>query len=107
MKLKGLSQKEQEIIDGFPSPIEQAIEADIQAHQAGIQAQKTSHSIRVGMQRAAQWGAHVGRPAGGETNEDFLAKPSSVRVVGALERGLSLRQSAEYAEVSVNTVRKV
>jgi hypothetical protein len=107
MKLKVLSQQEQEIIDGFPSPIEQAIEADIQAHQANIQAQRTSHSIRVGMQRAAQWGAHVGRPAGGETNEDFLAKPSSVRVVEALERELSLRQAAEYAKVSVNTVRKV
>ncbi len=107
MKLKGLSQKEQDIFDGFPSPIEQAIEADIQAYQANIQAQKRSNSIRVGMQRAAQWGAHVGRPAGGETNEDFLAKPSSVRVIGALERGLSLRQAAEYAEVSVNTVRKV
>ena len=47
MKLKSLSQKEQEIIDGFPSPIEQVIEADIQA-------QKRSHSIRVGMQRAVQ-----------------------------------------------------
>jgi hypothetical protein len=100
MKLKGLSQKEQEIIDGFPSLIEQAIEADIQA-------QRRSHSIRVGMQRAVQWGAHVGRPAGGETNKDFLAKPSSVRVVEALERELSLRQAAEYAKVSVNTVRKV
>ncbi len=98
MKLKGLSQKEQEIIDGFPSLVEQAIEADIQA-------QKTSHSIKVGMQRAAQWG--VGRPAGGETNEDFLAKPSSVRVSEALEQKLSLRQAAEYAEVSVNTGRKI
>lgn len=107
MKLKGLSQKEQEIIAGRPSPIEQAIEADIQAHQVDIQAQKTSHSIRVGMQRAVQWGAHVGRPAGMETNEGFLAKPSSVRVVEALERELSLRQAAEYARVSVNTVRKV
>ena len=107
MKLKGLSQEEQEIIDGFPSPIEKAIEADIQAHQADIQAQKTSQSIRVGMQRAAQWGAHVGRPAGGETNEDFLAKSSSIRVIEALERKLSLRQAAEYAKVSVNTVRKV
>lgn len=100
MKLKGLSPKEREILDGFPSQIEQAIEADIQA-------QKTSHSIRVGMQRAAQWGAHIGRPAGGETNEYFLAKPSSVRVIEALEQELSLRQAAEYARVSVNTVRKV
>ena len=100
MKLKDLSQKEQAIIDGFPSLIEQAIQADIQA-------QRRSHSIKVGMQRAVQWGAHVGRPAGGETNEDFLAKPSSVRVVEALERELSLRQAAEYAKVSVNTVRKV
>lgn len=67
----------------------------IQAHQANIHAQKISHSIRVGMQRAAQWGAHVGRPAGVETSEDFLAKPSSVRVIEALGRGLSLRQAAE------------
>lgn len=100
MNLKGLSPKEQEIIAGRPSSIEQVIEADIQA-------QKTSHSIRVGMQRAAQWGAHVGRPAGRETDEAFLAKPSSVRVVEAVEQGLSLRQAADYAKVSVNTVRKV
>ena len=100
MKLKGLSQKEQDILEGRPSLVEQAIQTDIQA-------QKTSHSIRVGMQRAMQWGAHVGRPAGGETKEDFLAKPSSVRVIEALEQKLSLRQAAEYAEVSVNTVRKV
>ena len=42
-----------------------------------------------------------------ETNEDFLAKLSSVRVVEALKQKLSLRQVAEYAEVLVNTVRKV
>lgn len=66
-----------------------------------------SHSIRVGMQRSAQWGAHVGRPAGEETNEAFLAKPSSMRIIEALEQKLSLRQAAEYAKVSVNTVRKV
>lgn len=100
MKIKDLSPKEREILEGKPSTVEQAIEADIKA-------QRRSHSIRVGMQRAAQWGAHVGRPAGEETNEAFLAKPSSMRIIEALEQKLSLRQAAEYASVSVNTVRKV
>ncbi len=100
IKRKVLSPREQEILEGRRGLVEQAIEADIQA-------QKTSHSIRVGMQRAAQWGVHVGRPAGEETNEAFLGKPSLVRVIDALDRGLSLRRAAEYAKVSVNTVRKV
>ncbi|HEY9853859.1 MAG TPA: hypothetical protein V6D28_30600 [Leptolyngbyaceae cyanobacterium] len=36
-----------------------------------------------------------------------MAKPSSQKVIEALEQGLSLRKTAEQAGVAVNTVRKI
>jgi len=57
------------------------------------------------MQRAQQWGVHIGRPSGEETDEAFLLKPSSQRVIQALKSGLSLRKAAQKADVAVNTVR--
>ena len=61
------------------------------------------------MSRAKQWGTHVGsRPLGSKaTAEEFLAKPTSVEVVTALDRGLSVRIAARAAGVSPNTVAKV
>lgn len=59
------------------------------------------------MQRAANWGTHIGRPIGEETDAEFLAKPSTKRVIAALNEGLSLRKAAQKAGVAVNTVRKV
>ena len=53
------------------------------------------------------WGVHVGRPTGAESEEAFLAKPSSQLALAALSQGLSLRQAAKVAGVAVNTVRKV
>jgi DNA-binding NarL/FixJ family response regulator len=75
--------------------------------QVEQKSQQLSQAIRVGMQRAQQWGVHIGRPPGDETDEAFLSKPSSLRVIEALNQGLSLRKTAEKAFVSVNTVRKV
>ena len=47
------------------------------------------------MERAKQWGGHVGRPIGSTTtDDDFLAKPSSVEILDALARGLSIRATA-------------
>lgn len=66
-----------------------------------------SSAIRSGMQRAAAEGVHIGRPKGVESVEVFLRKASSKRVMAALNQGLSLRQTAAQAEVSVGTVRKV
>ncbi|MDJ0904220.1 MAG: competence protein CoiA family protein [Xenococcus sp. MO_188.B8] len=61
--------------------------------------------IRHGMQKSE---AHIGRPlAQRESTEKFLAKPKNQVVIAVLKKGLSLRQTASEAGVSVNTVRKV
>lgn len=57
------------------------------------------------MQRAQQWGVHIGRPPVAETDEEFLLKPSNQCVIQALKSGLSLRKAAQKADVAVNTVR--
>jgi transposase len=60
------------------------------------------------MQRAKNWGTHRGRPKGsGDSREQFLHKPSSIAVIAALERGLSVRSVAHSVGVSTTTVQKV
>lgn len=100
MKPKVLSQIEKDILSGKPSEAEEAVLMEQKAQQR-------SDAIRVGMERAALWGAHIGRPAVAESIDTFLSKNSSVRAIEALKRGLSLRVAAKEAGVSVNTVRKV
>lgn len=100
MKKKVLSSLEADILAGKPSPVEESIEEQKRE-------ERRSQAIKTGMQRAAKWGTHIGRPARSETDEEFLAKPSSQRVIAALEEGLSLRKAADKAGVAVNTVRKV
>ena len=96
------------ILEGKPILIERQIEAERQLYFAQERELQRSQSIRTGMQRAKKWGKHVGRPVGAEEPaEQFLSKPSSQRVRQVLEQGLSLRQTAAEAGVSVNTVRKV
>ncbi|WP_143467535.1 GIY-YIG nuclease family protein [Leptolyngbya ohadii] len=96
------------ILEGKPLLIERQIEAERQQYFAQAWQRQRSQSIRTGMERAKRWGKHVGRPVGAEeTPGQFLAKPSSQRVMEALENGRSLRQAAAEAGVSVNTVRKV
>jgi hypothetical protein len=108
VKPKVLSDSEARILAGQPSPIEEQIEAERQAYFAQIQEQQRSLAIRTGMKRAKQWGIHVGRPRGVEESpEQFLSKPSTQRVLQVLEQGLSLRETAQEAGVSVNTVRKI
>jgi hypothetical protein len=100
MQAKGLSPIEVDILEGKPSQIEQLIAENERA-------ERRSQAIKTGMERAKNWGQHVGRPSIGESAEEFLAKPSSQRVIAALNEGLSLRKAAEKADVAVNTVRKV
>ena len=67
-----------------------------------------SRSIRQGMQKSKLDGNHIGRPStSNESTERFLAKPKNQAVIAVLKKGLSLRQTASEAGVSVNTVRKV
>ncbi|KYC34599.1 helicase [Scytonema hofmannii PCC 7110] len=98
MKPKVLTEVETGILNGFPDQVEVGIQADQKATQR-------SQAIKTGMSRAKLWGTHVGRPT--ETDEGFLQKPSSQKVISALYEGLSLRKAAERAGVAVNTVRKV
>jgi hypothetical protein len=100
METKSLSKTEADILEGTPSWIEQLIEE-------GERACRRSDAIKKGMERAKNWGQHVGRPASAEPTEKFLEKPSSQRAIAAINEGLSLRQAAQKAGVSVNTVRKV
>ncbi len=64
-------------------------------------------NIVLGMRRAVKKGRHIGRPRGKEAVEKFLSKASVRPIQGALAAGLSLREAARVACVSVNTVRKV
>ena len=68
---------------------------------------KRSEAIRRGMKAAKNWGQIIGRPSTSENVEAFLNKPTSKKVIEALNNGLSLRKAARCAGVAVNTVRKV
>jgi hypothetical protein len=83
--------------------------AEAKARELEQQARARSAAIAAGMAQARQQGIHVGRPAGGEPVDAFLAKETSQRVVAALraDPGLSIRKAAQLAGASINTVRKV
>lgn len=100
METKVLSKTEVDTLEGTPSWIEELIEE-------GERACRRSDAIKKGVERAKNWGQHVGRPASAEPTDKFLEKPSSQRAIAAINEGLSLRQAAQKANVSVNTVRKV
>ncbi|MBW4566291.1 MAG: GIY-YIG nuclease family protein [Mojavia pulchra JT2-VF2] len=100
MKKKELLEVEADILAGKPSGIEQLIEQEKRALMR-------SEAIKKGMSCAKKWGRHIGRPPSAESAEEFLAKPSSQRVIAALNEGLSLRQAAKKADVAINTVCKV
>jgi hypothetical protein len=109
MQPKSLSPLEQAILADAPSAIEVEMAAEAEARERGRQARERKAAIAAGMDQARQRGVHVGRPAGAEAVEAFLAKPTSQRVVAVLQAqpDLSIRQAAQVAGVAINTVRKV
>jgi DNA invertase Pin-like site-specific DNA recombinase len=55
-----------------------------------------------------QNGGILGRPAGSnEFDHEFLKKESSIKIIKALENGLSIRYISKIVEVSTSTVMKV
>jgi hypothetical protein len=112
LSTRTFSKKERDILDGISSKIETQVELkiEIERHKA-IDENKRQHrssAITIGMQRAKNWGTHTGRPKGsGDSREQFLHKPSSIAVIAALDRGLSVRSAAFSVGVSPNTVQKV
>ncbi|AFY92955.1 GIY-YIG nuclease family protein [Chamaesiphon minutus] len=101
IEAKEISNVERDLLNRLPSQVECEIEAVERSQQRRA-------AIKVGMARAKQWGTHVGRPSGSmTTDDDFLAKPSSVEILDALARGLSIRATAKEVGVSPATVQKV
>jgi len=100
MNPKVLSQVEQDILEGKPSPIEQAF-------YTGTIPKERSLLTQQQMQQAQQDDVGISCPADTELDRIFLSSPSSVRVIEALYQGYSLRHAAEIASVPVNTARKV
>ena len=101
IEVKEISSVERDLLNRLPSQVE--CEIAIQERS-----QQRRQAIKVGMERAKQWGGHVGRsPGSTTTDDDFLAKPSSIAIVDALARGLSIRATAKEVGVSPATVQKV
>ena len=107
MKPKELTQQEKAILEDKPSDVEQAIEDAREAYRVYERGVLRSQAIQTGMQKAAQWGQHIGRPKGEESITAFLAKPKNQSIMAALKAGLSLRQTANRTGASINTIRKV
>ncbi|HEY0738297.1 MAG TPA: hypothetical protein VGD69_25490 [Herpetosiphonaceae bacterium] len=109
MPIKGLTPLEQAVLADAPTAIEVELAAAAEARRQEQKARARSAAIAAGMAVARDQGVHVGRPAGAEATEAFLAKDTSQRVVAALrdDPGLSIRTAAQAAGVSINTVRKV
>ena len=101
MQAKDLTDLEQAILADAPSTIELELAAEAEARALEQKARARSAAIAAGMEQARQQGIHVGRPAGGEAIDAFLAKDTSQRVVAALrdDPDLSIRQAAQMAGV--------
>jgi hypothetical protein len=112
LSIRTFRKKERDILNGVSSKIETQIELKIEnERQQAIAEKKRQHrssAIKTGMQRAKNWGTHTGRPKGSsDSREQFLQKPSSIAIIAALDRGLSVREAAHSVGVSPNTVQKV
>jgi hypothetical protein len=100
----------QRVIDGKPSPtdariIEEKERLIAEDYQKAV-SQARSQATKVGMQRAAEQGIHVGRPGGSkEDNAKFLTKHSEV--VKLLGQGMGIREISRETGIAVNTIRKV
>lgn len=106
MNPKMLSQLEQEILEGKPSPIEKVLCNQLKQQERALRGKPlagspfTEAQTQVGIK-------HIDRIAEAQLAQVFLSSPASQLVIDALHQGCSLRQAAETASVPVNTARKV
>lgn len=107
MKPKEMSSLEKEVLTGQPTSIERSIVEETTRRAAEEQRQAKRQAISQGMQAAKEAGQHVGRPKGGESDEEFFSKPHIAAVIQALDSGLSQRKAAKAAGVSLDTVIRV
>ena len=94
MPAKILSPVEEEIIGGKQDDFLAALLADEQIVKGEVQVSDSAS-------------AHAGLRIKINLQQNFLAKPSSQKVITALHQGASLRDAAAVASVSVEVARKV
>lgn len=81
----------------------------ILAEIAELETVRLSERIKSGMREARRKGIKVGRPKGAKVDMKKLIKtnPKYKSAAKALKDGTSLRKTAAFAGISVNTVRKI
>ena len=81
----------------------------ILAEIAELETIRLSERIKSGMKEARKKGIVIGRPKGATSDMSLLIKsnPKYKTATKALREGLSLRKTAAFAGISVNTVRKI
>lgn len=97
---------------GAKGPFQKAINniiVTILAEIAELETVRLSERIKSGMKEAKRKGKVIGRPKGSTADMSQLIKtnPEYKRAAKALKDGLSLRKTAAFAGISVNTVRKI
>lgn len=81
----------------------------ILAEIAELETVRLSERIKSGMREARRKGIKVGRPKGVKTDMKELIKTNAKykSAAKALKEGVSLRKTAAFAGISINTVRKI
>ena len=81
----------------------------ILAEIAELETVRLSSRIKSGMAKAKSEGKIIGRPKGSvlDMKQAIKTNPKYKRAATALREGLSLRKTAAYAKISVETVRKI
>lgn len=97
---------------GAKGPFQKAINniiVTILAEIAELETVRLSSRIKSGMQEARRKGKIIGRPKGRtlDIQKEVKTNPKYKRAAKALRDGLSLRKTAAFAGISVNTVRRI
>ena len=97
---------------GTKEPFQKAINniiITILAEIAELETVRLSERIKSGMREARRKGVKVGRPQGAtvDIKQQIKTNPKYKTAAKALKEGLSLRKTAAFAGISVNTVRKI
>lgn len=97
---------------GTDEPFQKAINniiLTILSEIAELEIVRLRSRIKSGMTKARENGVHVGRPKGSTDDmaEKIKTVPEYKRAAKALKEGLSLRKTAVFSGLSVNTIRKI
>lgn len=110
MQSKVLSPVEQDIIEGKPSSIEQALLTETKPEERCLRRERATRPSLLTQhqtQQALEADTSVSYSTDAHLAQVFLSSPSSQGVIEALYQGYSLNQAAAIAFVSIETARKV